>query len=83
MDYKVKDISQHEFGRQEIEIAETEMPGLMAIREQYGESKPLAGANIMGCLHMTLHTAVVIETHVALGPQTRRSTRKHERLSVN
>ena len=48
MDYKVKDISQHEFGRQEIEIAETEMPGLMAIREQYGDSKPLAGANIMG-----------------------------------
>ena len=46
MDYKVKDISQHNFGRQEIEIAETEMPGLMAIREQYGESKPLAGANI-------------------------------------
>ena len=53
MDYKVKDISQHAFGRQEIEIAETEMPGLMAIREQYGDSKPLAGANIMGCLHMT------------------------------
>ena len=54
MDYKVKDISEHGFGRQEIEIAETEMPGLMAIREQYGKSKPLAGANIMGCLHMTI-----------------------------
>ena len=65
MDYKVKDISQHAFGRQEIEIAETEMPGLMAIREQYGDSKPLAGANIMGCLHMTIQTAVLIETLVA------------------
>ena len=60
MDYKVKDISQHEFGRQEIEIAETEMPGLMAIREQYGDSKPLAGANIMGCLHMTIQTLSLI-----------------------
>ena len=74
MDYKVKDISQHEFGRQEIEIAETEMPGLMAIREQYGESKPLAGANIMGCLHMTIQTAVLIETHVALGAKCRWSS---------
>ena len=67
MDYKVKDISEHGFGRQEIEIAETEMPGLMAIREQYGKSKPLAGANIMGCLHMTIQTAVLIETLVELG----------------
>ena len=74
MDYKVKDISQHEFGRQEIEIAETEMPGLMAIREQYGESKPLAGANIMGCLHMTNQTAVLIETLVALGAKCRWSS---------
>ena len=74
MDYKVKDISQHEFGRQEIEIAETEMPGLMAIREQYGESKPLAGANIMGCLHMTIKTAVLIETLVALGAKCRWSS---------
>ena len=74
MDYKVKDISQHEFGRQEIEIAETEMPGLMAIREQYGESKPLAGANIMGCLHMTIQTAVLIETLVALGAKCRWSS---------
>ena len=74
MDYKVKDISQHEFGRQEIEIAETEMPGLMAIREQYGESKPLAGANIMGCLHMTIQTAVLIETPVALGAKCRWSS---------
>ena len=74
MDYKVKDISQHEFGRQEIEIAETEMPGLMAIREQYGESNPLAGANIMGCLHMTIQTAVLIETLVALGAKCRWSS---------
>ncbi len=74
MDYKVKDISQHEFGRQEIEIAEIEMPGLMAIREQYGESKPLAGANIMGCLHMTIQTAVLIETLVALGAKCRWSS---------
>ena len=74
MDYKVKDISQHEFGRQEIEIAETEMPGLMAIREQYGDSKPLAGANIMGCLHMTIQTAVLIETLVALGAKCRWSS---------
>jgi adenosylhomocysteinase len=74
VDYKVKDISQHVFGRQEIEIAETEMPGLMAIREQYGESKPLAGANIMGCLHMTIQTAVLIETLVALGAKCRWSS---------
>mgnify|MGYP003328252033 FL=1 len=74
MDYKVKDISQHTFGRQEIEIAETEMPGLMAIREQYGESKPLAGANIMGCLHMTIQTAVLIETLVELGAKCRWSS---------
>ena len=74
MDYKVKDISQHAFGRQEIEIAETEMPGLIAIREQYGDSKPLAGANIMGCLHMTIQTAVLIETLVALGAKCRWSS---------
>jgi len=74
LDYKVKDISQHAFGRQEIEIAETEMPGLMAIREQYGDSKPLAGANIMGCLHMTIQTAVLIETLVALGAKCRWSS---------
>jgi adenosylhomocysteinase len=74
LDYKVKDISQHHYGRQEIEIAETEMPGLMAIREKYGESKPLAGANIMGCLHMTIQTAVLIETLVALGAKCRWSS---------
>ena len=74
MDYKVKDISEHGFGRQEIEIAETEMPGLMAIREQYGKSKPLTGANIMGCLHMTIQTAVLIETLVELGAKCRWSS---------
>ena len=74
MDYKVKDISQHGFGRQEIEIAETEMPGLMAIREQYGASQPLKGANIMGCLHMTIQTAVLIETLVELGAKCRWSS---------
>jgi adenosylhomocysteinase len=74
LDYKVKDISQHAYGRQEIEIAETEMPGLMAIREQYSDAQPLAGANIMGCLHMTIQTAVLIETLVALGAKCRWSS---------
>ena len=73
-DFKVKDISQHAFGRQEIEIAETEMPGLMAIREQFGKDQPLKGANIMGCLHMTIQTAVLIETLVALGAKCRWSS---------
>jgi adenosylhomocysteinase len=65
--YKVKDISLAAWGRKEIELAEAEMPGLMALREKYGESKPLAGARIAGCLHMTIQTAVLIETLVALG----------------
>ena len=73
-DFKVKDISSHAFGRQEIEIAETEMPGLMAIREQFGKEQPLKGANIMGCLHMTIQTAVLIETLVALGAKCRWSS---------
>ena len=73
-DYKVKDIKQADFGRKEISLAETEMPGLMAIREQYGDSKPLAGANIMGCLHMTIQTAVLIETLVVLGAKCRWSS---------
>ena len=73
-DFKVKDISEHKFGRQEIEIAETEMPGLMAIREQFGKAQPLKGANIMGCLHMTIQTAVLIETLVALGAKCRWSS---------
>ncbi len=65
--YKVKDISLWELGRREIELAEVEMPGLMALREKYGKSKPLKGARIAGCLHMTVQTAVLIETLTALG----------------
>tara|TARA_B100000900_G_C20595860_1_gene723376 strand:- start:2566 stop:3867 length:1302 start_codon:yes stop_codon:yes gene_type:complete len=67
--YKVKDISLAEWGRKEIELAEAEMPGLMSIREEYGDSKPLAGARIAGCLHMTIQTAVLIETLVHLGAE--------------
>ncbi|HUG44972.1 MAG TPA: adenosylhomocysteinase [Sphingomicrobium sp.] len=70
-DYIVKDISLAGFGRKEIEIAETEMPGLMALREEYGEAKPLKGARITGSLHMTIQTAVLIETLTALGAQVR------------
>jgi len=73
-DYKVADIGLAEFGRKEIAIAETEMPGLMALREEYGESKPLEGARIVGCLHMTIQTAVLIETLVALGAEVRWSS---------
>jgi adenosylhomocysteinase len=65
--YKVKDMSLAEWGRQEIKLAEAEMPGLMSLREEYGTSKPLAGARIAGCLHMTIQTAVLIETLVELG----------------
>ena len=65
--YKVKDISLAEYGRKEIRLAEAEMPGLMSLREEFGASKPLAGARIAGCLHMTIQTAVLIETLVALG----------------
>ena len=65
--YKVKDIAMADWGRKEIELAEAEMPGLMALREQYGTSKPLQGARIAGCLHMTIQTAVLIETLVELG----------------
>ena len=67
--FKVKDISLAEWGRKEIEIAEAEMPGLMALRDEYGASKPLAGARIAGCLHMTIQTAVLIETLTALGAE--------------
>ncbi len=67
--YKVKDISLAEWGRKEIELAEAEMPGLMALREKYGEEKPLKGARIAGCLHMTIQTAVLIETLVELGAE--------------
>ena len=67
LNYKVADISLADWGRKEIELAEAEMPGLMSLREQYGESKPLSGARIAGCLHMTIQTAVLIETLVELG----------------
>jgi adenosylhomocysteinase len=67
--YKVKDISLAEFGRKEIMLAEAEMPGLMALREEFGPSQPLKGARIAGCLHMTIQTAVLIETLVALGAE--------------
>src|SRR5262249_25347324 len=70
-DYIVKDISLAEFGRKEISLAETEMPGLMATREEYGPKKPLKGARIAGSLHMTIQTAVLIETLVALGADVR------------
>ena len=73
-DFKVKDISQADFGRKEISIAESEMPGLMALRDEYGKQKPLKGAKIIGCLHMTIQTAVLIETLVFLGAEVRWSS---------
>jgi len=73
-DYKVADISLKDWGRKEISIAETEMPGLMALREEFGASKPLKGARIAGCLHMTVQTAVLIETLTALGAEVRWSS---------
>src|SRR6204780_3944457 len=69
--FKVADLSLAEFGRKEIRLAEHEMPGLMAVRAEYGSSKPLAGARITGSLHMTIQTAVLIETLVDLGAQVR------------
>lgn len=69
LSYKVKDISLAEWGRKEIQIAEKEMPGLMALREEFGASKPLSGARIAGCLHMTIQTAVLIETLIELGAE--------------
>src|SRR5665811_2463993 len=70
-DFQVADLSLAEFGRKEIELAEHEMPGLMALRERHGDQQPLAGARITGSLHMTVQTAVLIETLVALGAQVR------------
>src|ERR1700719_5093627 len=70
-DYIVKDMSLAEFGRKEISLAETEMPGLMATREEYGPKQPLKGARIAGSLHMTIQTAVLIETLAVLGAQVR------------
>jgi adenosylhomocysteinase len=73
-DYKVKDMSQADWGRKEIAIAETEMPGLMSIRDEYAAKQPLKGARIAGCLHMTIQTAVLIETLTALGAEVRWSS---------
>src|SRR6202789_2075918 len=73
-DYKVTDIALAGGGRREIMIAETEMPGLMALRDEFGKAKPLAGARIVGCLHMTIQTAVLIETLVHLGATVRWSS---------
>ncbi len=73
-DYKVADINLAEWGRKEIQIAETEMPGLMALRAEYGEQQPLKGARIAGCLHMTIQTAVLIETLTTLGAEVRWSS---------
>ena len=73
-DYKIKDINLSEWGRKEINIAETEMPGVMKLREEYAESKPLNGARIAGCLHMTIQTAVLIETLIELGASVRWSS---------
>ncbi|MDO8596658.1 MAG: adenosylhomocysteinase, partial [Sulfuricaulis sp.] len=70
-DYKVADIKLTDWGRKEIQIAETEMPGLMALREEFGAQKPLKGARVSGSLHMTIQTAVLIETLVALGAEVR------------
>src|SRR4051795_8563351 len=73
-DFVVKDLGLADFGRKEIEIAETEMPGLMALRDEFGASKPLKGARITGSLHMTIQTAVLIETLTALGADVRWAT---------
>ena len=73
-DYKVADISLADWGHREMAIAETEMPGLMALRDEYGDEKPLSGARIVGCLHMTIQTAVLIETLIALGAEVRWSS---------
>src|SRR3954467_8954814 len=73
-DFVVKDLGLADFGRKEIEIAETEMPGLMALRDEFGTSKPLKGARITGSLHMTIQTAVLIETLLELGAEVRWSS---------
>ena len=94
--YKVKDMDLAEYGRKEIALAEKEMPGLMALREKYGQSKPLTGARIAGCLHMTIQTAVLIETLTELGARgyleqlqqvldarpCRRRNRRHRRAGL-
>src|SRR6516225_3963691 len=72
--YKVKDMSLATWGRKEIKLAEAEMPGLMSLRAEYGKQKPLKGARIAGCLHMTIQTAVLIETLIELGAEVRWSS---------
>ena len=72
--YKVADMSLAEFGRKEIQIAEVEMPGLMALRKQFSSTKPLSGARIAGCIHMTIQSAVLIETLIDLGAEVRWSS---------
>ncbi|HQG39517.1 MAG TPA: adenosylhomocysteinase, partial [Spirochaetales bacterium] len=74
MDYKIKDISLYQAGRRQLDLAETEMPGLMQARTRYQDSKPLSGSRITGSLHMTVQTAVLIETLVALGAEVRWSS---------
>ena len=73
-DYKVADISLADWGRKEIQIAETEMPALIALRDKYAGEQPLEGAKILGCIHMTIQTAVLIETLIALGAEVRWSS---------
>ena len=73
-DFKIKDINLADWGRKEIKIAETEMPGLMQLRSEFKDEKPLAGARIVGCLHMTIQTAVLIETLIDLGASVRWSS---------
>ncbi|MBT5499309.1 MAG: adenosylhomocysteinase, partial [Thiotrichales bacterium] len=73
-DYKVADINLADFGRKEIELAEAEMPALMALRAKYNKEKPLSGAKIMGCIHMTIQTAVLMETLIDLGAEIRWSS---------
>ena len=73
-DYKVADIDLADFGRREISLAEAEMPALMALRQKYADTQPLAGAKIIGCIHMTIQTAVLMETLMALGAQVRWSS---------
>jgi len=74
LDYKVADINLADFGRKEIELAEAEMPALMALREKYSKEQPLQGARIMGCIHMTIQTAVLMETLIDLGAEIRWSS---------
>src|SRR5678815_2010149 len=81
--YKVKDITLAEWGRKEIRLAEAEMPGLMALRAEYGPTQPLKGARVAGCLHMTIQTAVLIETLVALGAEVKWSSVSYTHLRAH